>query len=79
VILGRFHAETKLYFKEASRETFVQRVSAAEKTRELPSMEDDYGLAELLLPRIIDDSSDAATMTNIMKWLGQIAPKETLN
>jgi hypothetical protein len=42
-------------------------------------MEDDYGLAELLLPRIIDDSSDAATMTNIMKWLGQIAPKETLN
>jgi len=53
----------------ASKEVFVLRISSVEKTREIPAADDEYGLAELLLPRIVADSSDAEVMIAITNWL----------
>lgn len=51
------------------KEVFVSRVIAAERTRDLPSMEDALALQEFLLPKIVADSNDYRIMEKITKWL----------
>jgi len=69
VIFREFKRSTRSRVEMASKEAFVQRLSAAEQTRELPSIEDDLGVAELVLPRIIADSTDISVMSSITEWL----------
>lgn len=76
-IFKRFRDTTKAQVAEASKEVFVLRISSVEKTRDLPSEDDEYGLAEVLLPRIIADSGDADIMTKITKWLSELAAKNS--
>ena len=53
----------------APKKVFVSRVIAAERTRDLPSMEDALALQEFLLPKIVEDSSDYRIMERITEWL----------
>lgn len=74
-VFKRFREETYAKVAQATKETFISRVSAVERTRDLPSGEDEYDLAELLLPRIIADSGDAQVMTLITKWLSEFSAR----
>lgn len=69
VIFREFKRSTHARVEMASKDTFIQRLSAAEQTRELPSIKDELGVAELVLPRIIADSSDINVMSSITEWL----------
>jgi hypothetical protein len=75
VIFKDFREETKMPAIEASKERFISRISSFEKTRDLPAANDEYGLCELLLPRIIADSSDFKVMRDITEWLQRRFPQ----
>lgn len=68
-IFAKFRKETGSKVHSAAKEAFVSRVSAVERTRQLPIDTDDSELAEILLPRIIADSGDIEVMIQITKWL----------
>lgn len=68
-IFNEFVNATHAQVHKTSKEIFLSRVVTAECTRDIPAMEDDDGVREFVLPRIIDDSSDAAIMSQITKWL----------
>lgn len=68
-IFNEFMQATHVPVQIAPKEIFLSRVVAAECTRDLPSLDDDDGMREFVLPRIIDDSSDATVMSQITKWL----------
>ena len=72
LVFKRFRQETKANVSEATKEAFVARMSAVERTRDLPLPGDDYGVTELLLPKIIADTSDVALMSQIRDWLSSI-------
>ena len=71
-LFKRFREETHALVSQASKDVFVSRVLAVERTRDLPALEHEYDFAELLLPRIIADSGDAQVMTQITQWLGNL-------
>ncbi len=74
-IFRRFRKDTNAQVELASKETFVQRLAAAEHTRDLPKENDEFGIVELVLPRIIADSSDIGLMSTITRWMAeQFAP-----
>jgi hypothetical protein len=75
-IFKAFREETKLPVVAAPKENFIGRISSVEKTRDLPSDDDEYGNSELLLPRIIADSSDFKVMSAITEWLSKLSPKK---
>jgi len=68
-IFNEFVQATRAQVCIASKEVFLSSVMAAERTQDLLSMDDEAGVREFVLPRIIDDSSDAAVMSQITKWL----------
>lgn len=68
-IFNLFRKETGSKVLPASRDLFVSRLSAVERTRQLPVDQDDTEKAEILLPRIIADSGDVQVMMQITKWL----------
>jgi nucleoside 2-deoxyribosyltransferase len=68
-IFNEFMQATHVQVQIASKEIFLSRVATAECTRDPPSLDDDDGMREFVLPRIIDDSSDAIIMSQITKWL----------
>ncbi|MEA1906032.1 MAG: hypothetical protein U9N12_03625 [Euryarchaeota archaeon] len=70
-ILDEFREVTRAQADIASKEVFLSRVMAAERTQELPSMDDVDAVMEFVLPKIIDDSTDAAVMNQIVKWLAE--------
>lgn len=78
VFLKTFRDETKAHVIEATKETFVSRVSSAEQTKGIPSIDNEPALAELLLPRIIADTSDTEVMNEITSWLSKRAEKPKL-
>jgi nucleoside 2-deoxyribosyltransferase len=69
----QFRDDTDAHVAQATKDAFFSRLSSVERTRDLPSSTDEYGLAELLLPRIIADSGDARVMTQITTWLAKFA------
>ncbi|MDT5272817.1 MAG: hypothetical protein QOH49_5003 [Acidobacteriota bacterium] len=68
-IFKGFRKETHAGVEMASKELFIQRLAVAEQRRELPSIEDELGVIELVLPRIIADSADVEVMSSITEWL----------
>lgn len=71
-IFKEFKNTTRLDIEMASKEVFLSRMSDAEKrTRELPSLEDEWALQEFLLPRIIQDSNEISIMKEIVRWLSE--------
>jgi len=68
-IFQKFKDTANAHVPMAPKEVFVSRVIAAERTRDLPSMEDSLALQEFLLPKIVEDSNDYRIMKKITKWL----------
>ena len=55
----------------ASKEVFLAGVMTAERTEALPEMDDDFGVASLVLPKIIADSTNVAIMARVTGWLSE--------
>lgn len=70
-----FREETKAHVVEATKAAFVAGVSSAERTRDIPSADNERDLAELLLPRIIANTNDIEVMKQIMNWLSNLSEK----
>ena len=70
-ILTEFKKATYAQVDIASREVFLSRVMAAERTQDLPPMDDVGAVMEFVLPRIIADSNDVAVMSQIVEWLSR--------
>ena len=70
-IFNKFKQATHAQVDIVSEEVFLSRVMAAERTQELPSMEDAGAITEFVLPRIIADSNDVAVMSRIVEWLSE--------
>lgn len=64
-----FKDSTELDIKMVSKDVFLSNVSAAEKTRDLSTLGDDWALKEFLLPKIIQNSNDFGIMREIIRWL----------
>jgi len=67
-VFAEFCQTTSVKFTQASKEKFLQQVRSV-PDRQVPSLDDEIGLAEFLLPRIILDVHDAAVMKLITDWL----------
>jgi hypothetical protein len=68
-ILNDFRHETDAQVTAASKELFTQRLAAAERTKSLPDSDDQLRVTELVLPKIIEDSSDIGVMSKITEWI----------
>lgn len=75
-IFKKFKQETKTQVNIASKEDFIKRLSMAEQSQGLPSINDDVAVAEMVLPKIVADSTDIAVMTKITSWLGKVGTKQ---
>ncbi len=68
-IFDQFKRETKLLdLKQASRETFLTRVRAAEQTGAIPGKDQGSALIKFLLPKIIGETADHSVMQAIVLW-----------
>lgn len=70
-IFNEFVQDTNVQVKIASKEVFLSCVMTAERTLPPSSMDDDAGVEEFVLPKIIADSRDVAVMSQITKWLSE--------
>lgn len=70
-IFKDFKKDTTTEVSMTPKEIFVSRVVAAERTGELPSIDDSLALRQFLLPRIIEDSSNYIIMEKITNWLSK--------
>ncbi len=68
-VFDQFRQATGDRIDLATKAIFLDRVMAAERTRLIPAMDDDLAFSEFVLPRIIADSADMATMSQITAWL----------
>lgn len=68
-IFTDFKRESHAQVSMVNEDTFSMRVIAAERTQELPSIEDDKAIIDFVLPKIIADSTDVAVMSQIIDWL----------
>ena len=57
-----------------SREVFHQRISTIVNTQRLPRDEDEPSLAEVLLPRVVRDSTDMKSIRAITAWMDERFP-----
>ena len=64
-----FRNSTDARVEIATKELFIQRVTAAGRTRDLPSPDDKWSVMEFALPRIIADNSDFAIMSGLTRWI----------
>lgn len=71
-IFKEFEKATKTPILMTEKSIFLSLIRSAEKTRDIPSLEDDdWKLKEFLLPKIIKDSSDFRIMEQITTWLSK--------
>jgi nucleoside 2-deoxyribosyltransferase len=68
-LLKRFNAESGFSHDQASREDFHARVVRAAETHEVPHLDDASGLADFLLPNILQDTTDLNVMRRVTAWL----------
>ena len=68
-IFDEFNRETGTSSTPASEEIFMQRLAVSERTQGLPEIEDILGITELVLPKIISDSSDIRIMSKVTGWI----------
>ena len=74
-LLKLFNAFSGTSYVAAPPEEFQARIVRYEKSQNLPATDDTYILAELLLPKILSDTSDAAIMRRILEWMNSLASK----
>ena len=67
-ILDRFIKDTNCKVGAANEEVFFRRVKDAERARGIPTGDEQAALVEFLLPRIVEDSTDADIMKAIVSW-----------
>lgn len=58
-------------FASVSRDAFLQRIRPVISTRRLPRRDEPLALAEALLPRIVQDSTDMKVIRAITAWLDE--------
>lgn len=68
-LLREFNRSTGLALPEAGAEEFQTRVMSGEHLHGLPDQGNEYMVADFLLPRIIRDVADGATMRRITDWV----------
>lgn len=68
-LLAEFNRSMGLCLDEASSEEFQARVMQGERAQGLPDPANHFLMAEFLLPRVIRDVADGATMRKIMAWV----------
>jgi hypothetical protein len=56
---------------EVSRDVFHQRIGALLNSQRLPRDDDEPGVAEVLLPRIVRDSTDMKAIRAITAWMDE--------
>jgi hypothetical protein len=69
VILKEFNCGADMALQETSLEDFQARVMQGERTQGLPDPNNDFLMAEFLLPRIIRDVLDMKTMPKLTTWV----------
>ena len=70
--LGRFNAEMSRSLRPATKEQFTIRVVRVERTQEIPAENDECGLAEFLLPKIIQDVDEVSVLKAVSDWLDNL-------
>lgn len=71
LVFNEFRQATHAQVDFASKDVFLSRVMVAERTRDLPSMDDPLSVTEFVLPRIIAESNDVGIMSQITTWLSE--------
>ena len=70
-IFHQFRGATQANVKIADKPLFVARLAQSEQTRELPDQQNPKELAYVVLPKIVEDSTEIETMGKITDWLSQ--------
>jgi hypothetical protein len=70
-IFHTFRGATQANVKIADKPLFVARLAQSEQTRELPEQQNAKELAYVVLPKIVEDSTDIDTMDKITAWLSK--------
>jgi nucleoside 2-deoxyribosyltransferase len=70
-IFHQFRGATNAKVKIAEKRLFVSRLAQSEQTRELPDQQNAKELAYVVLPKIVEDSTEIDTMDKITAWLSQ--------
>jgi len=68
-ILLEFNSSAGMTLEEASEEEFQARVMQRERIQGLPDLENEFLMADFLLPRIIRDVADGNVMRKITGWV----------
>jgi hypothetical protein len=68
-LLQEFNRSMGLYLQDASPEEFQARVVQGERMQGLPDRANDFLMADFLLPRVIRDVADGATMRKVTAWV----------
>ena len=68
-LLKQFNADVGFNHPSASQEEFQARVMRGEQTQDIPPVETMDMRAEFLLPKIIRETTDVATMKRMMDWI----------
>ena len=68
-LIKQFNADVAFNHPSAPLEEFQARVMRGEQTQEIPSTETIDLRAEFLLPKIIQETTDVATMKRMMEWI----------
>lgn len=67
-IFNQFRDEKGLKMKPVDKDVFISRIMQSEALQAVPGLEDEYGLRQFLLPKIIV-SEDFTIMQIVTKWL----------
>ena len=73
-LLGELNRARGTALVEVSRDVFHQRIAAVVNTQRLPGHDDEPGLAEVLLPRVVRDSTDMKSIRAITAWMDERFP-----
>jgi len=70
-LLREFNASSGSNCAATSEAEFHSRVARGARTEGLPDKKDDLYMAEFLLPKVVQDSTDIRTMKRLTEWLGE--------
>ena len=70
-LLGELNASSRAPLPAVPRDVFHQRIGPVLGSRRMPPEEDEVAMAELLLPRIVQDSTDMRVIRTLATWMGE--------
>jgi len=76
-LLERFNSDSGIIYTKVSFEFFQDNMMKSERKSEIPEREDEARYAKFILPRIIEEISDADVMQRVLEWLGKKYPKRS--